>query len=137
MVAEGRKPGDAILLRSGLVESAAFFRGETPGACESYLTAPLSDFYLPGEGKLTLLPAEFEGPPYPPAYAGRIGAALTGAGRIWIVMLNPPNPTGYLRSAVGYVWEATGKPFRPERSGSFGNVNVFLLTPDPGAAPPR
>jgi hypothetical protein len=86
---------------------------------------------------VTLLPAEFEGPPYPASYAGRIGAAVEGVERIWVVTLNPPNPTSYLRSAVGYLWEATGRPFRPERSGSFGSVNVFLLTPDPNAPPPR
>jgi hypothetical protein len=137
MLLDGRQPGDAILLRSGLVESAAFFRGETPERCESYLTAPLSDFYFAGEGRVTLLPQEFEGPPYPPAYARRIGSALEGVGRIWIVMLNPPNPNGYLRSAVAYLWEATGQAFRPERSGSFGNVNVILLTPDPGTSPSR
>ena len=137
MVLEGRQPGDAVLVRSGLVESADFFRGSYPEICEPYLLAPLSDFYYSGEGKPTLLPSEFEGPPYPPAYSRRIGAALEGVGRIWVVMLNPPNPTGYLRAAVGYIWEATGRPFRPERSGSFGNVNVFLLTPDPGASPPR
>jgi hypothetical protein len=51
--------------------------------------------------------------------------------------LNPQAPTDYLRAVVGYIWEVTGRQFRPERSGSFGSVNVFLLTAGPPSSPTR
>lgn len=129
-VAEGRQPGDLVLLRAGLVETADLYRGAFPDACTPYLASPLSDFYLPGEGDLAVLPPEFAPPPYPSAYAERLAPSLEERRRIWLVMLNPPDPNGYLRAALTYVRDTTQLPFRPERSGNFGQVNAFLLTVD-------
>lgn len=104
------EPGDLVLLRSGLIETGDWFRGSFPDACEGYLAAPLSDFYLRSGPERLLLPPGFEPHRLPDAYRERIGRHLPGRGRIWFVLLSAPDPAGYFRS----LWKTfRRRPARP------------------------
>jgi 4-amino-4-deoxy-L-arabinose transferase-like glycosyltransferase len=130
VVKQGLQPGDLVLLRSGLVETDAYFQGAFPEMCRGYLETPLGDFYLPSRPETVLLPHAFDAGAHPDAYQDRIGRHLAGRRRIWFVMLNPASPSDYYRQVARYVTDAGGRSYRLGGTGDFvylGQVTLALL----------
>ena len=126
------RPGDVVLLRSGLIETEALYDGKFPEECSSYVAAPLSGLYVDNDVEPLLLPMQFAESP-PPEYAERFGRHLAGKRRVWLVMMHPTDPGTYYGRVESYVRQAAGIPLQLARAGSFGPVTVALLavTPDP------
>jgi 4-amino-4-deoxy-L-arabinose transferase-like glycosyltransferase len=126
LLASERQPGDLVLIRSGLIETASVYAGAFPSACDDYVTAPLSGPYLEGDVDAILLPMTFADPA-PLDYARRFGERLAGRSRVWLLMMHPDDPGQYFGRLEAYLRRASGLPLQVARAGTFGPVTVALL----------
>jgi hypothetical protein len=130
LLEERLQPGDLVLLRPGLVETEALYRGAFPDACRGYLAAPLGVLYLSPGPDVVLLPPHFDPSRRAEAYHDRVGRHLTGRARVWFVMLNPPDPAAYYQAVARYVQQEAGHPFGLGLADGFeyrGQITVALF----------
>lgn len=126
LLASGWRPGDLVLIRSGLIETESVYAGTFPAVCDDYVTAPLSGPYIEGDVEPVLLPMAFADPP-PPEYSRRFGERLAGRSRVWLLMMHPDDPAQYFGRLEAYLRQASGLPLQVARAGTFGPVTVALL----------
>jgi hypothetical protein len=80
------RPGDLVLVQSGLVENRlmpAFFGDD---GYQEYTTSRLSDFYWPNPVARLTLPLPWMEGDWQKAYALRIDETTSASGRVWLVI---------------------------------------------------